>query len=112
MKYRHRVDIIADILRIAHDGAKKTRIMYIANLSYRLLEKYLTHTVDLGFVQANNEGYEATEKGRMFLQKYTQFSSKYCTLQNEVQNMKFERQILERMCEPVRINVAGRKRRK
>ncbi|MGQ9461394.1 MAG: winged helix-turn-helix domain-containing protein, partial [Candidatus Bathyarchaeaceae archaeon] len=35
-KYRGRLDIVADILSVVNnnDGARKTRIMYQANLSY------------------------------------------------------------------------------
>ena len=34
IKYRDRLDIIADILKVVRDGAKKTRIMYMACLLY------------------------------------------------------------------------------
>jgi predicted transcriptional regulator len=40
-KYRDGLGIIADILHAAGSGAKKTRIMGVANLSYTLFEKYL-----------------------------------------------------------------------
>ena len=39
--YRGKLDIIADILRVVSGNAKKTQIMYQANLSYRVLQKYL-----------------------------------------------------------------------
>jgi predicted transcriptional regulator len=99
VKYRRRLDIIADILSAAIRGAKKTRIMYVANLSYRLLEKYLEETVNIGFIRLNNNGYEVTEKGRIFLEKYSQFSSRYSVLERQLDDMKFEREVLERMCE-------------
>jgi len=114
VKYRRRLDIIADVLNVAINGAKKTRIMYVANLSYRLLEKYLGETVNVGFVQVNNEGYEVTEKGRLFLEKYGQFSSRFSTLERELEGMRFEREVLERMCEKAKIIsskvTGGRKR--
>jgi len=99
VKYRRRLEIIADILNAAKNGAKKTRIMYVANLSYELLEKYLAEVVNIGFMRLNNDGYEITEKGRLFLERYEQFSSKYLGLQREMENMMFEREVLERMCE-------------
>ncbi len=34
-------------------GANKTRIMYRANLGFRLLEKYLAMAVNAGFVWVN-----------------------------------------------------------
>jgi predicted transcriptional regulator len=98
VKYRRRFEIIADILKAAENGAKKTRIMYVANLSHRLLEKYLMETINVGFVRFNNDGYEVTEKGHLFLERYAQFSSKYSKVQRELENMRFEMEVLERMC--------------
>jgi predicted transcriptional regulator len=99
LKYRQRINIIADILNVAGSGAKKTKIMYVANLSYQLLEKYLEETVNIGFVRFNGNGYEVTEKGRLFLEKYAQFSSRYSELKSELEIMMFEKEVLERMCE-------------
>ena len=98
VKYRRRFEIIADILKVAGDGAKKTRIMYAANLSHALLEKYLVSMIDIGFIRVNNDGYEVTDKGQIFLERYTDFSSKYSKLRRELENLKFEREVLERMC--------------
>jgi predicted transcriptional regulator len=116
VKYRNGLGIIADILHAAGNGAKKTRIMYIANLSHGLLEKYLSATVQSGFLRQNDDGYEVTEKGEAFLEKYVDFSGRYSKLENELQSAEFEREILEKMCQPLRntkLKVAcGRKRRK
>jgi len=38
-KYRDRLQIIADILSVVRDGAKKTHVMYQANLSFTLLKR-------------------------------------------------------------------------
>mgnify|MGYP002395611715 CR=1 FL=1 len=99
VKYRRRFEIIADILNAADTGAKKTRIMYVANLSYRLLEKYLEETLKVGLIRLNNNGYGVTEKGRTFLERYSEFSSKYLKLNKELEALRFEREVLERMCE-------------
>lgn len=89
-----------DVLRAADKGARKTRIMYVANLSYRLLEKYLRQTLNVGFLCFDGGNYDLTEKGREFLERYCQFSSKYSELERELENMTFERNALEKMCEP------------
>ena len=39
VKYRRRFDILADMVRVAGAGARKTKIMYFANLSFVLLNK-------------------------------------------------------------------------
>ena len=46
-KHRESLDIVADVLRAASGGAGITRIMYTANLSYKLVERYLKLTSDL-----------------------------------------------------------------
>ncbi len=98
VRYRDRLEIIVDILRVAVSGAKKTKIMYVANLSYRLLEKYLRETVELDFIDSSRNGYEITEKGRTFLEKYDDFSSKFSKVESDFQRMLFERETLEKMC--------------
>jgi predicted transcriptional regulator len=98
VKYRRRFDIIADIISAAEKGAKKTKIMYFANLSYSLLTKYLSDTVKAGFICQRNERYESTEKGRIFLEKHSDFSSRYSKLMNEFEALKFDMEVLERMC--------------
>jgi predicted transcriptional regulator len=106
-KYRGRLEIIVDVLNVASKGAKKTRIMYIANLSHKLLEKYLEESVKLGFIYFSNDSYEVTEKGRTFLEKYNDFSSRYSKVGVEFQRMQFEREDMERLCTPMR-NAARR----
>jgi predicted transcriptional regulator len=100
-KYRDRLEIIADILNAAAGGAKKTKIMYCANLSYKLLEKYLEEAIRIGFMRFNNDCYEVTERGQALLEKYDQFSNKYSRIKIMIQGMMFERESLKRMCEPV-----------
>jgi predicted transcriptional regulator len=101
-KYRDGLEIIADILHAAGSGAKKTRIMGAANLSYRLFEKYLRRTVQNGFLRLNNEGYEVTEKGQAFLEKYYALSCRHSKLESELQSVLSERETLKRMCQSVR----------
>lgn len=99
VKYRRRIEIIADILLSAASGAtKKTRIMYAANLSYTLLEKYLTEVISLGLLRLSDDGYEVTEKGFIFLEKYERFSSRFSRIQKEMQIAISERKDLENMC--------------
>lgn len=115
-KYRDGLGIVADMLHAAGSGAKKTRIMGVANLSYRLFEKYFGRMVQVGFLRLNDEGYEVTEKGQDFLEKYHALSSKYSMVESELQSVLYEREVLKRMCEPLRSGrleaVCGGKRRK
>jgi predicted transcriptional regulator len=75
--YRNRMEIAASILEIAKYGSRKTRIMYLGNLSFDLLQKYLEMLVNLGLLQTRNEKgteriYVATEKGRQFLEDFSE----------------------------------------
>ena len=62
-------EMIAEMLRVAKYGAKKTRIMYSCNLSYGATEKYLTHLLEAGLLRIGNS-FHTTEKGIQFLNAY------------------------------------------
>ena len=62
-------EIIAEILRVARNGAKKTRIMYSCNLSYRMTEKFLTYLLEADLLRIGNS-FHTTEKGLRFLKSY------------------------------------------
>jgi predicted transcriptional regulator len=72
-QYRSRIQIAADIIEIAKDGSRKTRIMYQGNLSFDLLQKYLDMLVNFGLLEIRGgaeKNYIATEKGQRFLEDY------------------------------------------
>ena len=70
MKKRGRIQIIGDMLRITENGANKTKVMYKANLSHNLLEKYLEVLLDKGLLIIADNVYYTTEKGREFIRHY------------------------------------------
>lgn len=71
------MQITTDILEIAKRGSRRTRIMYLGNLSYDLLCKYTDYLGRLGMIEvdAANEKttYVITKKGLNFLQEYHEF---------------------------------------
>lgn len=72
-QYRSRIQIAADILEIAKEGSRKTRIMYLCNLSFDLLQKYLEMLVNFDLIEVSGgseRSYVATDKGRRFLNDY------------------------------------------
>lgn len=97
-KYRDRLQIIASILSIANNKAKKTQIMYQANLSYKLLCKYLNEVVDAGLVNLNEECYTLTSKGRKFLARHEEYSKRCRSLEQHLNNINNEKIALENMC--------------
>ena len=66
---RSSFEIIAEILKVAKNGAKKTRIMYSCGLSYRFTGKYLALLLETGLLRIGSS-YHTTEKGLRFLQNY------------------------------------------
>ena len=69
---RSNLDITADILRIAWNGARKTKIVYGANLNFKLLNEYLSNLKEAGLVTYNssNRLIETTAKGREYLERF------------------------------------------
>ena len=72
-QYRSRIQIAADILEIAKAGSRKTKIMYLGNLSFDLLQKYLDMLVNYELLEihgSSDKSYVATPKGKQFLEDY------------------------------------------
>jgi len=72
-QYRSRIQIAADILEIAKEGSRKTKIMYLGNLSFDLLQKYLEMLVNYELLEVHgspDKSYIATENGKQFLEDY------------------------------------------
>lgn len=91
-KYRSRLQIIADILQIVKDGSKKTRIMFQANLSYKLLKRYLNTVLGANLACLNDSSeYVITDKGKVFLEKFNEYSKR-------IDHVANDRMILESMC--------------
>jgi predicted transcriptional regulator len=61
---RDRIEIVADILKKAKGGSRKTHIMYTCNLSVTQNEKYLQALLDSGLLASTSDGqYITTPEG-------------------------------------------------
>jgi predicted transcriptional regulator len=91
------MQIVADILHIAAGGVRKTRIMYLANLSFALLSRYLGMLLRTGLVQVaeTDEGqiFVTTSKGKRFLEDYEDLERIGKTF--ETKRTSLERQLRE-----------------
>ena len=67
---RSRYETVADILRIAKRGARRTRIVYGANLNFKILQDYMERLEKAGLVTSSNGRVETTEKGREYLREF------------------------------------------
>jgi predicted transcriptional regulator len=97
-QYRNKLQIIADILAVVRNGARKTRIMYQANLSYRLLNEYLGYVMETDLIMLSSEdkvSYIVTPKGFEFLEKYNKYSQRSKQLEEQLQDIADEKTALE-----------------
>jgi predicted transcriptional regulator len=74
---RNDMDISADILKIAQSGAKKTHLVYKANLNFNIVKKYLNSLSEHRLISSENGLYFTTEEGVKFLDKYREFTSTF-----------------------------------
>jgi len=90
-KNRDRISIVAAILETANSGSSKTRIMFNANLSFLLLEKYLDVAANAGFLQSEGTKYKITDYGRGFLKQYNGFKERDVKAQMMLEDLGYER---------------------
>lgn len=97
-QHRTSLQILADILDAVGSGARKTRIMYHANLSFRLLNRYLGYALEIELVSASCSGdgcYVLTPKGYEFLEKYNKYSLRSKQLEKQQRAIVKEKATLE-----------------
>jgi predicted transcriptional regulator len=84
MAYRNTLQIIGDILEVAHEhgveGANASRLLTKANLSYKTYQGFVTKLLQTGLLNIvqldmDSSAYILTEKGRQYLCKYEEFES-------------------------------------
>ena len=97
-RYRSRLQIIADILRVVKGGSKKTQVMREARLSYTLLMRYLAEVMKADLVCYDNENYVLTGKGESFLDKFDVYSRRCRHLEGHLNTVSDDKMELEKMC--------------
>ena len=97
-KNRDRLSIVASILDAANSGATKTRIMFKANLSFKLLEKYLDAVVGARLLQVEGSTYSVTESGKEFVRRYNDYHERYVEAEKFLEGLSSEREKLARLC--------------
>ncbi len=66
---RDQLTIMSDLLEIVHQPQRLTHILYISNMSYGLLSKFLYELTELGFIEIHTKPFRAfliTPKGKQF----------------------------------------------
>lgn len=72
-KRRSNIEISADILKVALHGAKKSHIVYRANLNFEVVKRYLQRLSEAGlinFPSLENRLFQTTRKGEEYIQRY------------------------------------------
>jgi predicted transcriptional regulator len=100
VNYRGRLDIIADILHVVSGDAKKTQIMYQANLSYKVLQKYLAEISGASLIsfEPEKQCYVLTNKGRVFLDGYQEYSKTNRHVAERLNVVRIKKNVLEKLC--------------
>jgi predicted transcriptional regulator len=98
--YRSRLDIIADILQVVSQNAKKTQIMYQANLSYKVLQRYLRNITAASLIDFEHEGqhYVLTSKGQEFLEAYKEYDKTNKSIEKRINDVNSKKKCLENLC--------------
>jgi predicted transcriptional regulator len=95
-----RLDIIADILRVVSGNAKKTQIIYQANLSYKGLQKYLNEIsrASLASFEDKNAFTRSQLKGTIFLNAYQKYSNVNRHLEKRPNDVLTKKNTLDELC--------------
>lgn len=80
---RDKYEIIANILKKARDGAKKTRLVYETNLNFTMLRKYIRVLSEKGFIDIHDGIIYSTMKGIAFLEKFEELMGIWNFLETE-----------------------------
>jgi len=98
--YRRRLDIIADILQVVKQNAKKTQIMYQANLSYKVLKRYLNNMTAASLISYETEDqcYVLTPKGTDFLEAYKDYARTNKSIEKRLNDVDNKKKNLEELC--------------
>ena len=98
--YRDRLDIIADMLNVASRDAKKTQIMYQANLSYKVLQRYLNEIIEASLVkfENHNQCYMLTYKGQEYLDAYKEYARCSKSMEKRLNDISTKKKVLEKFC--------------
>jgi len=98
--YRRRLDIIADILQVTSQNAKKTQIMYQANLSYKVLLRYLKDLTAASLInfETAEQCYVLTQKGQEFLEEYKDYAKTNKRIEKRLNDVDSKKKSLEELC--------------
>ena len=86
MARRCRIDIIADILRAAKEGSKRTKLVYETNLNFNIFQEYFKLLIETGLLEQFNGKIYTSDRGLQYVRSYEEL--------DEIMNMtEFKRNL-------------------
>ncbi len=70
-------EIVAEILKLGKKGARKTRIVYSANLNFKMLAEYLARLEEAELVTLSGGLVTTTTKGKEYIEQFSNLKRFY-----------------------------------
>lgn len=67
---RTRYELLADLLQSSKGGVRKTAMMYRANLSHKVLNKYLSLLIENGLIEKKGGYFFLSRRGVAYLRRF------------------------------------------
>ena len=77
MGRRHKLDVIFEILSLAQGGVKRMRLVYLTNINFSMLGKYLNVLFRMRLIEDQGKMLVTTPRGFKFVEEYDEFRSKW-----------------------------------
>ena len=77
MGRRHKLDVIFEILSLAQGGVRRTRLVYLTNINFSMLRRYLNVLFRMGLIEDKGRNLVTTPSGARFVEEYDEFTSKW-----------------------------------
>jgi len=75
VKRRNDLEILRDILRVARTSARKSRIVYRANLNFKIVRPYLDRLMKKGLLDQDGAVYTTTLEGQRWIRMYQELET-------------------------------------
>ena len=87
MGRRHKLDVIFEILSLAQEGVKRTRLVYLTNINFSMLGRYLNVLFRMDLIEDKGRMLVTTPRGALFVEQYGDFMSRW-NFYEEFENAK------------------------
>ena len=77
MGRRHKLDVIFEILSLAQGGVRRTRLVYLTNINFSMLKRYLNVLFRMGLIKDQGKVLVTTPRGVRFVEEYDEFTSRW-----------------------------------